>query len=181
MLSPHIRILIVVGLIMAGTICCAAQLPDPIFPKGDPKEEEKPKSFQESLEKMRIEKDKKDHDQMVERGVEIVKISEELEKAVDQNGHLTDKDVSKVATVEKLVKKIRSELGGADDDDNDVDDDAEPQKKELSAMDAVKSLRSTTLTLFDELKKTTRFTISATAIQASNSVLKLARFLKITH
>jgi len=126
MLSPHIRILIVVGLIMAGTICCAAQLPDPIFPKGDPKEEEKPKSFQESLEKMRIEKDKKDHDQMVERGVEIVKISEELEKAVDQNGHLTDKDVSKVATVEKLVKKIRSELGGADDDDNDVDDDAEP-------------------------------------------------------
>ena len=182
MFSRCFRIFLFSSLILAGCLCCSAQIPDPIFPKtGDTnKDDDKPKSFQESIEKMRIEKDKKDHDQMVERGEEVVKISEELEKAVDQNGRLTDKEYSKVATVEKLVKKIRTELGG-DDDDKDGDDDIAPQKQGLSAKDAVKSLRSTTLTLFDELKKTTRFTISASAIQASNSVLKLARFLKITH
>jgi hypothetical protein len=31
----------------------------------------------------------------------------------------------------------------------------------------------------DELKKTTRFSISAIAIQSSNTVLKLVRFLRL--
>lgn len=184
MLLRFAQIVFLAGLVIAGWSCASAQLPDPVFPKSadEGKEDDKPKSFRETLEKMRIEKDKKDHDQMVERGEEVVKISEELEKAVDQNGQLTDKEYSKLATVEKLVKKIRTELGGDDDGDNDLDDDAaKTDAKPLTSVDAVKFLRTDTLTLFDELKKTTRFTISASAIQASNTVLRLARFLKLAH
>ncbi len=185
MLFRFSRIFLIGGLVLTGCLYCSAQIPDPLFPKTrDPtKDDDKPKSFQETFEKMRIEKDKKDHDQMVERGEEIVKLSEELEKAVDQTGRLSNKEYAKVATVEKLVKKIRTELGGADDDgDADTPDDpSKPESKNFTPIDAVKSLHSTTAKLYDELKKTTRFTISASAIQASNSVLRLARFLKVSH
>jgi hypothetical protein len=44
----------------------------------------------------------------------------------------------------------------------------------------VKSFRAAAVGLFDELKKTTRFTISAAAIQSANAVVKLARFLRIS-
>lgn len=165
-----------------GSLYCIAQLPDTGLGRpGDPNKDEPPKSLKETLEKLRIEKEKKDHNQMLERGGEVVKITEELEKTVDQNGRLTDKEYSKVAIVEKLVKKIRNELGGDDDDGDDTNDQIRMQNKGLSPTDAVKSLVSTTAKLFDELKKTTRFTISASAIQASNSVLRLARFLKLSH
>ena len=176
------RFFLLGALILMGCMFCLAQTPDPSFGRpGDASKEETPKSLKETLEKLRIEKEKKEHNQMLERGGEIVKITVELEKTVDQNGRLTDKEYSKVATVEKLVKKIRNELGGDDDDGDDPDDQVGMQNKGLSPTDAVKSLVSKTAKLFDELKKTTRFTISASAIQASNSVLRLARFLKLSH
>ena len=116
---------------------------------------------------------------MLDRGEEALRLSEQLEKAFGANGKLSDKEVAKIAAVEKIVKKIRNELGG-DDDGKEESDDERPSGSALSPADAVKSLRSTTLALFDELKKTTRFSISAAAIQCSNTVLKLARFLRIS-
>ena len=45
-------------------------------------------------------------------------------------------------------------------------------------VDGFKVLRSNTIKLVDELNKTTRFTISAAAIQTTNTVLRITRFLK---
>jgi len=146
-------------------------------------DEDRPKNFKETLVKMRIEKEKKEFDEMIGRGEEALKLSEELEKAYTINGRLNPNELNKLATVEKLVKKIRNELGGDDDDQSD-DDKAEASRLQITPMaqgDAIKSFKSTTLKLFEELKKTTRFTISAAAIQASNAVLKLTRFLRISH
>ncbi|MFT3745348.1 MAG: hypothetical protein QM785_13775 [Pyrinomonadaceae bacterium] len=141
-------------------------------------DDDKPKSFRETLVKLRIDKEKKDYDDMLGRGEEALKLSEELEKAYEQNGRLNANEITKLATVEKLVKKIRSELGGDDDDDDD--DKASPPPAPLDQKEAVRSFRSTTVKLFDELKKTTRFTVSAAAIQTSNAVLRLAKFLRIS-
>ena len=74
--------------------------------------------MREMLEKMRIEKDKKDHEEMIQRGQEALDLSDELEKAIESDQKLTQKDIEKLDTLEKLVKKIRSELGGGDDDDS---------------------------------------------------------------
>jgi hypothetical protein len=137
----------------------------------------RPKSFTETLEKLRIEKEKKEFNQMVARGEEALKISTELEDTFTRTGRLSEQELEKVETVEKLVKKIRGELGG-DDDDKDQES-AGPAQKRLSAGDAVRSLRATSAELFEQLKKTTRFTISAAAIQTSNAVLRIARFLRI--
>ncbi len=82
-------------------------------------------------------------------------------------------DYARVANIEKLAKRIREDLGGDDDGEDDG------QRKGLSPADAVKSLRAT-VSLFEQLKRTSRFSISATAIESTNALLKITRFLRIT-
>jgi len=175
------RILAAAAVVLTASVFICAQTAadgrtSVLAPPGE--DRNRPKSFAETMEKLRIEKEKKEYDQMIARGEEVLKISGELEDAYAQNGRLSEREIAKVETVEKLVKKIRSELGG-DDDDAEKIDRSLPEEKRLSPGDAVKSLRSTTVALFDQLKKTTRFTISAAAIQTSNAVIKIARFLRI--
>lgn len=148
-----------------------------INPRSNQDDEDRPKSFKETLEKMRIQKEKKDYAEMLDRGREALKLSEELENTYTNTGRLDSSDMSKLVEVEKLVKKIRSELGGGDDDgDDEVKETARP----AGQGDVIKSFRKTTGKLIEELKKTTRFTVSAAAIQTSNAVLKLAKLLRIS-
>ncbi len=114
---------------------------------------------------------------MLERGEEVRKLSDRLERSFAQNGRLSDADRAALETVEKNVKKIRSELGG--DDDDEKIDKILLDGRNASFADAVDTLKSSAANLVDELKKTSRFTISATAIQTSNAVLSVARFLRI--
>jgi len=165
-----------------GSYCFAQTSADnktSIYTKAEDEDDNRPKSFKETLQKLRIEKEKKEYNEMIDRGEEALKLSEELEKAYEHNGRLTSSEVAKLAEVEKLVKKIRNELGGDDDDDKSESEHAQTNK--LSAGEAIKTFRATTVKLFDELKKTTRFSISAAAIQTSNAVLKLTRFLRFTN
>jgi exoribonuclease R len=147
-----------------------------LIPKSQEDKSDQPKSFRETLEKLRIEKEKKEYAAMLERGQEALKLAEELEKSYESNGRLDSGEMNKLVAVEKLVKKIRNELGG-DDDDSDEDKAAAVP---LERGSAIKSFRSTAVQLLEELKKTTRFTVSAAAIQASNAVLKIAKFLRIS-
>ncbi len=135
---------------------------------------ERPRSIRESMERMRIERDKKEYNQMIARGEEALKLSEQVEKVFQQTGRLSQTEYTRISNIEKLAKKIREDLGG-DDDGEDED-----QRSGMSPADAVKSLRAMTLSLFDQLKKTSRFSISATAIESTNALLKITRFLRIT-
>lgn len=150
-----------------------------ILPKAA-SDDDRPKGFKETLQKMRIEKEKKDYQDMLDRGAEALKITQELELTVEKSGKLSQREYAKVESVEKLVKKIRGGLGG-DDEEDSKDAREDVQKSRLSSGEAVRSLRKATVALLDELKKTTRFSISAAAIQSSNAVLRVARFLKLTN
>ena len=167
---------ICLGVALGSNAQVAADNKAPVIP-GQSELDDRPRSIKESLEKMRIEKEKKDFERMIERGEEALKITEELEVSFERKGRLTEKEKAKLAAVEKLAKKIRSDLGGGDD----RDEEARPHGDSLSFIDAIRSLRSSTQDLFGELKKSTRFTVSAAAIQSSNAVLRLARFLRIAH
>lgn len=136
-------------------------------------EKDTPKSVKEMLFKMRMERDKKDFQEMLDRGEQVSKLTERLEKSVENHHTLTTDDKQTIDDVEKLVKKIRGELGGSDDDEDDVE-------KPVDVVTGVKYLHDSTSKLLDELKKSTRFTISAAAIQSSNAVLKTIRFLQFT-
>ena len=127
--------------------------------------------------KMRIAYAKKDHDEMLKRGEEVRRLSERLIRSFELSGSLSDEDRNLLESLEKNVKKIRDELGGEGDGEK-IDEVLGPDKTPTFA-NAIGKLKTSATNLVDELKKTTRFSISATAIQSSNAVLTVARFLRI--
>jgi hypothetical protein len=161
-------------------ICFAQANPSSVLP-GQQEDENvfAKRSFREQMEKLRIAKEKKEYEELLERGQQALRLSEELEASQQ----LTGEDVAKLESLEKIVKKIRGELGGRDDDGNVPDAESEPDNERepasLGVGDALKNLKDQTVKLVDELKKTTRFSISAAAIQSSNAVLRLTRFLRL--
>ncbi|MBV9242189.1 MAG: hypothetical protein JO314_09295 [Acidobacteria bacterium] len=142
----------------------AAQNEDPIFPKNNKKDDE-PSGLVESLSKMRIEKEKKDFNEMQKRGDDARKLADQL----------TDKDAAnlhdQIVGIGKLVKKIRDELGGEGGID-EQDADIPPSQSA-----ALKALKESVYGLTDELKKCTRFTVSAAAIDQATKVLRIVKFL----
>lgn len=165
-------IILVVVILAFASVKTRAQIPDtpPTLAKSD--EINKPKGFLETMQKMRIEREKKDYKEMLDRSEQALKISEQLEKSFSQYGKLTKQNYDQIASIEKLTKKIRDELGGDDDEDKS-------DQPNLTEANAVKTLRERVVNLYDELKKTTRFSISAAAIEGTNAVLKIARFFHI--
>ncbi len=140
-----------------------------------PQKEEVPQGIKENLAKMCIEQQKKEYAEMLKRGDEALKLSEELEKSFAANNALSGEDRKKLDRLEKLVKKIRSDLGG-DDDGKEIE--TSEDNSPLSTGNAFKVLQENTVILVDELKKSTRYTVSAVAIQSSNMLLKAVKFLR---
>jgi len=183
MISRFLK-LSMLALLLLGASEVFAQ-PDTSFPgdassrSGRPRRTDPPKGFKEMLAKQRAERDKRDHRQMLERGEAALRLAQQLENSFANNKTISDEDKARLRSLEDVVIKIRKGLGGADDGvdratfANDADDERPSNVEE-----AFKFLQSTTVKLVDELKKTTRFTISAVAIQSSNSVLKLVKFLR---
>lgn len=167
----------VVLLIGLSGLSLFAQEADSRYPgsKNDP---DQPVGIRETREKMRIDQEKKDYQEMLDRSEQVLKLSQDLEKAFQQTPSMTRSDLEKLDDLEKLVKKVRGEMGGNADDNDDADQAQDDSPKTVA--DGVKALSSYASKLVDELKKTSRFGISAVAIQSSNSVLKIVRYLKFS-
>ena len=86
---------------------------------------------------------------------------------------LVEKEKDKVRDRSKEVVKAYSV--DKEDDESDDDDDKD---KPSSMSEAIQALQKNTTALLDEIKKTTRHSISAAAIQSSNTVLKIVKFLR---
>lgn len=134
-----------------------------------------PKQIKEKLIEMCIERAKKDFQELLDRGEEITKLTSELENSYTENNGFSNDDRDKLDRVENLLKKIRKDLR-ADDDDDDDDKKAE---KPQTVLETLKTLKEKTFDFFEELKKTSRYSISAVAIQSSSSIMKIVRFLRI--
>jgi hypothetical protein len=148
------------------------------FP-GEPKTNEtQPRSIKEMLVKKRIEQQKKEHEELLKRGQEAIEISDQLEQSFAQNNQLSVMDRQKLEDLAGIVKKIRKEIGAEDDDEAGPGETVESETEPTTLQAAFKSLQSTTVKLVDELKKMTRFTISAVAIRSSNSLLRIVRFIR---
>ena len=137
--------------------------------------EDFPKGIKETLVKNRIEREKKDFAELLERGEEAAKLSEEVDKSFVQNKRLTLEDKKKLERLEKISKKIREELGANGDLDSENADDG---VKVSTTSDAIDKLKTISRNLSDELKKSSRYTISAIAVQSSNAVLRIVRFIR---
>jgi len=149
--------------------------------------EDAPKGLSEMLARQRLERDKKDYEEMLDRGQEALRLANQLEASFEQNKTVSQQDRVRLDALEKVVTKIRKELGADDDPvDNDNDNDKDrtympppDEPKPSTIEEAFGYLQSTTAKLVDELKKTTRFSVSVVAIQTSNTALKLVKFLRL--
>ena len=183
MIGSFLKLFLLTLVFLASSLAVSAQVDASL---GSPSDRKKPdeqdtKTLKDMLTKQRLIKEKKDHDEMLRRGEEALTISGQLEKAFESTNNVSAQDKRKLSELEKIVTKIRNELGGDDTDDDDVENSLTPnaQPKPSTLKEAFTYLKSTTVQLVDELKKTSRFSISAVAIQSSNSVLKLVRFLRL--
>ena len=149
---------------------------------GRPRREEAPQGLREMLAKQRTERDKKEYQELLDRGDEALRLTKQLEASYEQHGGFSQEDRIRLESLERTVAKIRKELG-AEDDGNGMKDTAAPalegEPKPSNMDEAFTYLKSSTVKLVDELKKTTRFSVSVVAIQSSNTIMKLVRFLRI--
>lgn len=166
-----IQIIFLLALVSLGALSVSAQY-DASSRDGRPRTEELPDSIKENLAKGRIAQEKKEYEELLQRGDEALKLSEDLEKSFASNNRLSSADFKKLERLEKLVKKIRSDLGG--DEDEIVAEEKRPSNLE----NAFNMLKETTVKLVGELKKSTRYSISVIAIESSNILLKVVKFLR---
>ncbi len=130
------------------------------------------------LAKQQSAREKKEFAELVERANEALKISKDLAAALEKNKALTETERKQLAEYEKLVAKIRDDLGGDDDGETNVVTDKNG-KPPQDVRDGVLYLKRSTANLLDQIQKSTRFSISVAAIETSNTLIRLARFLRL--
>lgn len=160
--------------VIAYTQVCAQ---DAGLPNGRPSAsnpDELPESFREGIAKQRIKAEEKEYKELIEKGEEAVKLSDEISQNYESHKNLTAEDTKKIDRLEKVVKKIRQDLGAKDE----ADPDDEKPDAPISLKSAISGIKETTADLLSELKKATRHSISVVAIQSSNTLLNLVRFAK---
>ena len=79
------------------------------------------------------------------------------------------------SSVFKLLKKIRNELGGDSDGEQD---EIVIKEKPSTMVNALQTLQTNALQLFDEIKKSTRYSVSVISIQTSNALLRIVKFIR---
>lgn len=173
--------LVFIGIVAAGSLFAQTStdnsLPLPPINQPDDEKESQPRGIMEMRRKQLRDREKKQHEEMLKRGETAAEIAAELYKAVEEKEQLSATDHKRLNDLEKLVTRIRRDLGG-NSDGLTLEED-EKIEKPSSINQAVRFLKDATDDLLRELKKTTRFSISAVAIRSSNTVIRFARFLKL--
>ena len=142
--------------------------------KPDPtKNMDLPDTIRENLAKTRLKAEEAEYKELIKKSEEAAKISEELTATYKENQKLLPDDAKKIERLEKVVKKIRQELGAEDDNDSDAD-----IAKPSTLMNTLTIIKDKTADLLSELKKTSRYSVSVVAIESSNALLRLVRFIK---
>ncbi len=148
---------------------------------GEPSDPEAPevRGVRDMLAKQRVAKEKRDHEELLRKGDAAVKLSGDIESSFNKDSHLSPASLAKLADLEKLVLKIRKDLGGRGDDQENAEDVEEEGSEPSTLAGALKTLHEKTALLVEELKRSTRFTVSGLAIRTSNAVIRTTRVLRL--
>lgn len=148
----------------------SGERPEKTYAAGDP--------MLENLMKMRIRAVEKEHAEFVGRGEEVARLTEQISQSFNlTNG--TFRDFDKLVQLEKVVKKIRKNMGGSDDDKTSENSET-PESKPATIADAVAKLAEIGTNLSESVKNSSRYTISAGSIDDANELLELIYFIRRT-
>lgn len=126
---------------------------------------------EEMFRKAEIRHAEESHRQLVERAKEAAELSVEVRSAFERSKALGRDDKKKLERIEKLARKIRSELGGSDDEQPLADSPEEMGE-------AVERLVELSERISDEVGKTTRHVVSGAVIESTNSLIELVRHIR---
>lgn len=166
MYVKFLKSLFVTSLLLASYSFISAQT------AGSPLVEDLPIGIKENLAKQRIKQEEKDFQELITRSEEVVKLCEELHESFELNKQLSNEDSKKLEKLEKMMKKIRQDLGAAEDKDT-----AKDTPSTLSS--TLASIKEKSEDLVSELKKTGRFAISVGAVESSNMIFRLVKFMRV--
>lgn len=113
----------------------------------------------------------KEHQENLSRAREASELGNALAAAFKQNKSLNSTDLKRLDKLEKVTKKIRSEVGASDDE---VELDAKP--KDLA--EAIEGVAKVSNSLSEKILKTPRRVVSAAIIEEANVLLELIRIVR---
>jgi hypothetical protein len=125
----------------------------------------------EMRERARIRHEEDSHRELRERADEAARLGAELHEAFTSGQGLGREAVKKLEKVEKLARQIRNGVGGSGDDSK-----LEDLPDNLGA--AFSHLAELAGDLRQEVKKTSRHVVSASAIEQSNRLIWLVRHVR---
>lgn len=124
------------------------------------------------LEIQRAEKLRREN---LDRAREVAELGVELRDNYTKNRSFDHADIKRLEKLEKLTRRIRSEAGGSDDDEN-----LEDAPRELDG--ALLRIALLSVALRKGVEKTPRLVVSATVIDHANQLLELINFVRtLTH
>ena len=121
--------------------------------------------------KRQIEAADKAHKENVNRARNLVSLSESLVTAYKANKQLRREDLKKLERVEKLVKKIRDDAGGSEQE-------ADPEEHPKDLPTALDRLLEVSDSLKQRVEKTPKRVVSAAIIDEANVLLELIRVVR---
>lgn len=114
----------------------------------------------------------KEFNEMIGRSDDVRETSAAIKTGFEQNKSLAAADLAKLPNLEKQLKKIRKSLGGDDDDD------ATAEVNPVSLAEALDKLAEIAAALNEDLKKSTRYQVSAASIEDANQMLDLIAYIR---
>lgn len=154
----------------------ASNEPWPPFP-GQRRPDDDSRIVKGMVAKQQALREKKEYAELLEKGKNALRLSEDLAKSLEKNKVFSDAERKQLAEFEKLLEKIRDDLGGGDDGESSITDKGAQPPKDVR--EGVLYLKRSTENLLGELKRSTRFSVSVAAIESSNTLIRLARFLRL--
>ena len=126
---------------------------------------------EEMLGRSAIKQQENEHKENLERAKESAQLGSELRTAFERSSSLSREDIKKLERMEKLARKIRSRVGGSDDDVT-----LENPPRELKA--ALTRLAELSEELHKSVEKTSRHVVSTAVIERSNELIELIRYIR---
>ena len=120
--------------------------------------------------RMAMERAESEHRKVLEDVDKLHELSSEVARRYEENGKLSNDDLKKVSTIEKLAKRVLSHALG--------DEVADDSPKSLTLAEAVDRMQTVAAKINATMNDETRFEVSAVVIADSNEVIHLAQIIK---
>ncbi|MBL8149346.1 MAG: hypothetical protein JNN15_05410 [Blastocatellia bacterium] len=133
------------------------------------------RSFEEFVFRSRIERDEAKVRKMGETATELDATVKHLNKTAIGQNSLSSDHLKTLEKIEKLAKKIRSEQGGDDPDDDKLPTVSQNWKEALERLEQLSD------EIMKETAKVTRLSISASLIEQTNEVVAITKSLRKSH